>query len=144
MNPADQAVTQLAAILAKVAPLDVEHVFTVFDEKNLADRVKIGVKTPFVGVIYGGMQSIASADPSRMGRALDMRIGLFFGVASDKIGGVDSQQSAWELLTAARKAIRGQRAPSGHPWRFISEPYLGRRGEVMYYAQHWGTMVAES
>jgi hypothetical protein len=142
-NPVADACADLVTVLSSVSGLDSDHVFVATDEKHLGEKIAVGVKTPFVGVVYGGLQSIAAADPSRMGRLIDMRFGLMFGLASGQIGNVNAASSAWDILKAVRAAIRGRKAPSGHPWRFVSEAYLGRRNEVLYYVQHWAAAVAE-
>lgn len=132
----------IAARIAVVLPLDSQHVFVVTDENDLVKQIQTGVKTPFAGVIYGGLQAREGADPSRQGRAVDLRVGVFFGVTGRTIGNADTKPATWALLSAVRKAIIGQRSPTGHHWRFLSESFLGSKNDASYYSQHWGTFTA--
>lgn len=144
-NPISVSAQDLVSRIINAAiGIDEHHIFVVYDEKALTEAIKVGIKTPFAGIIYGGLAGQPGADPTRQGLVSELQFAILYGFAAPTIGNVDSQDTAWEAMTTVRKAIRGQRSPSMHFWRWVRETYLGTRNDAVYYAQHWATVTIAS
>lgn len=141
-NPISDSAKDLSdRIVAADAGLDTNHVFIVYDEKALGEKINVGILTPFAGIVYGGLEGLPGADVTRQGLAANLQFAVLFGLAAPTIANVDSQDDAWNLMTAIRKAIRTTVSPTGHKWRWVRETYLGRKNDAVYYAQHWAAVA---
>lgn len=117
-----------------------DKVLSVFSEDDFYDKVKL-LKTPFAGVMYGGIRSIP-ADPSRQGMSTELVVTIIYGFTSRSVAGHDAKAEAWALLSKGRNAIKMTYSPSGHKWKFQSEVYMGVEGSIAMFSQQWATFVA--
>src|SRR4051812_16918964 len=112
-----------------------DSVLTVFSEADFKNKSKM-LKTPFAGVMYGGM--VAAQDQA--GRMTDLAIGVLLGVASFQSASGDAAQTeAWTILAQMRKALLFQTTPTGHFWKFKSEIYVGDEKNIAFFIQQWAT-----
>jgi len=119
-----------------------EKVFNVYSEDDLLDRSnRVGVKMPFVGIMYEGSKP-AQGDLSRQGMAAETFVAVVLGVTSKSIGNVDSRNEATMYLDAIRAQIRTTRSPTGHKWKWGGESFAGVIGNVNIYIQRWSTFTA--
>lgn len=112
-----------------------DSILTVFSESDFKNKSKM-LKTPFAGIMYGGMN--ATSGDLRAGLAADLNLGILVGLASMNPTGELENQS-WTILSAIRRAILNQRSPTGHVWKFKSEVYMGDNGQISYFLQTWST-----
>jgi len=114
-----------------------DKVVRVYSETDLLDKSKL-IPPPFTGVMYEGIRANAS-DPGRLGRATDCYVAIVLGCLTKAVGGYDSRPEAIGLLDSIRNQILGDRSPSQHRWKFISELYVGDISNIMIYIQRWST-----
>lgn len=128
-------VTRLSALSGQ--PLR-DNVLQVVSEDDFNDKSKL-LKAPFAGVMYSGLRAEGNLDPSRQGMGARLVVAVIFGFTS--VVGHDYKGEAWDMLGQARRAIRMQRSPTGHKWRFVSEAYVGVMKGTAFYVQTWDTMA---
>lgn len=118
-----------------------EKVFSVYSEEDLMDKAKFA-KFPAVGIMYEGTVA-NSLDPSRQGLANDCRIALILMLDGKSVGGLDTKQEGARILTEMRKQFRqgGDKSPTGHKWKFVSEIQAGQIKGVIIFIQRWSTAI---
>jgi hypothetical protein len=116
-----------------------EKVFSVYSEKDLFDKTK-HLSFPAVGVMYEGIFE-NGGDKSNQGMAAMCAVTIVLLLDGKTVGNLDQKNVAAALLDKLRGAIRLQRSPSMHRWKFIAEIPAGEIGPCIGYLQKWRTPV---
>lgn len=122
----------------------VKKVFHVYDEKELLDRSKglpLSSKTVNVGVLYEGMkanQSVAAKGSASTVISTEIVVTVLIMGKPDDIYGADKMGMPTHL-DALREAVKGQKSPTGHIWRFMVEAPAVLNDDVVLWIQRWST-----
>lgn len=122
----------------------VKKVFHIYDEKELLDRSKglpLSSKTVNVGVLYEGMkanQSVAKGGSAGTVISTEIVVSVVIMGKPDDIYGADKTGMP-EHLDSIRDAVKGQRSPTNHLWRFMVEAPAVLNDDVVLWIQRWST-----
>lgn len=130
----------LAEAIRKVPGFE-QRTFVVYSEDEILKETK-GMAYPCIGVIYEGMRSIPEAgETNKQGVSGELVCSVLLFFKQDTRATLDAKETALETLDVVRKAIRVDRAPSGHKWKFQLETPVDGKAGVLVYLQRWATPV---
>lgn len=143
---ASQIITQAIAVLQSIAQLQNKVVF-VYDDDDLADKLK-GVKTyPAVGIIYEGMRAVMTpgesykATTGKLGMSAELVISFVIAQQPETIVATDAKTPVIILLDAIRSSMMGTRSATGHLWRFVVEAPAVKSKGLAFWVQRWSVPV---
>ena len=138
-----RAVQQVAALLAPIPALE-GKVFHVLSEKDLFDTAT-ALSAPAAGVVYDGMRPQPESGAMRTGLAAELAVNVVIFYDGKDFVGQEAADAATldaiRLLDSVRNAIRGQRGPGNHLWRFDREIPAVEKGSLVVWLQRWTTPV---
>ena len=110
--------------------------FYVYSEKDLLDAA-VQVQKPCCGVFYEGLIQGGQGGPEGISARLQVAIAVISDTNS--IAGAERKNMVINILDQLRLAMLEQRAPTGHPWRFVSEVPAPNMGNNHVHVVRWLT-----
>lgn len=120
-------------------------VIFIYDENDLADKIK-GMKVfPGLGVVYEGMTAITPASAfataktgsGNMGSSAELVLSFIVISQPETLFNADTKTPAILHLTALRRKMLDRRSPTGHFWKFQAEARAALRSGVAFWVQRW-------
>jgi hypothetical protein len=140
-NDPGTVVAEVMGRVQLIAQLANKIVF-VYDDSDLADKIK-GVKTfPAVGIIYDGMRSVPERGPSaRVGLSAEVVISIVLVMQPETLFQADAKTPVIDLLTLIRNSMMATRSVTGHFWHFLVEAPADTKSGLAFWVQRWSVPI---
>ena len=134
-------VQEVLARVQSIAQLTNKAVF-VYNDDDLADKIK-GVKTyPAVGIIYDGMRSLGSSgQTAKFGISAEIVISIVLVMQPETLIAADAKTPVIDLLGQIRAMMMATRSVTGHFWHFLVEAPADKRSGLAFWVQRWSVPI---
>lgn len=115
----------------------------VYDDANLADRVKGNFIWPAAGIIYEGMRAVGEPGKAtdKIGMSAEIVVSIALVTLVELYATADGKTPVILALSQIRGSMMASRSVTGHRWRFLVEAPASKKDGLAFWIQRWSVPI---